>query len=67
MEFTLQGPFIELDNLLKHTGAVPHGAAAKGLVRQGEVRVNGEPETRVRRKLRKGDRVTFQGQDIVLV
>jgi len=66
MEFSLQGPFIELDNLLKHIGAVPHGAAAKELIRQGGVHVNGRPESRVRRKLKAGDRVSFQGQEIVL-
>jgi len=66
MEFILQGPFIELDNLLKATGATPSGAAAKELIRQGGVEVNGQPETRVRRKLRKGDRVIFLGREIVL-
>ena len=67
MEFTLQGPFIELDNLLKHIGWAPHGAAAKELIRQGAVQVNGRPESRVRRKLKAGDKVSFQDQIIVLV
>ncbi len=67
MEFILQGPFIELDNLLKHIGWAPHGAAAKELIRQGAVQVNGRPESRVRRKLKAGDTVTFQDHSLVLV
>jgi ribosome-associated protein len=67
MEFKLQGPFIDLDNLIKNAGWAPHGAAAKELIRQGAVRVNGQPESRVRRKLRPGDTVTFQGHTILLV
>ncbi len=67
MEFVLRGSFIELDNLLKHIGWAPHGAAAKALIRQGAVQVNGRPESRVRRKLRAGDTVTFQNNSLVLV
>ncbi len=67
MELSLRGPYIELDNLIKHIGWAPHGAAAKELIRQGAVQVNGRPESRVRRKLKAGDTVSFRDQTVVLV
>jgi len=57
MEFTLRGDYIELDNLLKASGIASSGAEAKDLIRQGRVLVNGEKESRLRRKIRKGDKV----------
>jgi ribosome-associated protein len=63
-EFILSGPYIELDNLLKTLGWVEHGAAAKVAIREGKVRVNAEVESRVRRKLKAGDRVVFEGQEV---
>ncbi len=62
----LSGPYIELDNLMKSLGWVEHGAAAKAAIREGVVQVNGEVESRVRRKLRAGDRVLFGGQEAVV-
>ncbi len=68
MEFKLSAEFIALDNLLKAGGAVGSGSDAKALIREGKVLVNGTPESRVRRKLRRGDRVTIEGlADFLLV
>jgi ribosome-associated protein len=50
--------FIKLDRFLKWQGITQTGGAAKTIVQQGEVLVNGEIETRRGRKLRNGDRVT---------
>ncbi|MDD5347720.1 MAG: RNA-binding S4 domain-containing protein [Candidatus Omnitrophica bacterium] len=64
MEFRLKEGFIELDNMLKVLGLVASGAEAKQGIRSGEVKVNGRPETRVRRKLRSGDAVDFKDRQI---
>ena len=66
MEFKLKGEFIELDNLLKASGLAENGAEAKILIQAGKVFVNAAVETKVRRKLRSGDRVTFETSDIIL-
>ncbi len=51
--------YIELNNLLKTFGWVATGGEAKMAIKQGEVIVNSEVETRVRKKMRTGDTVTF--------
>ena len=59
LDFTLRGEFITLDALLKASGVVSSGGAAKVLIAEGGARVNGEAETRRGRKLRAGDVVTM--------
>jgi len=56
-DFDLRGEFITLDALLKASGLAASGGAAKVLIADGGVRVNGEAETRRGRKLRAGDEV----------
>ena len=53
--------FIRLDHFLQACG-VPTGGQAKKLVQNGNVLVNGEVETRRRRKLREGDEVDLAGE-----
>lgn len=53
---------IKLDQFLKLTGAVDTGGQAKAIVQGGEVRVNGEVETRRGRKLKPGDVVEVEGE-----
>lgn len=53
--------YIELNNLLKALGWVSTGGEAKIRIDQGEVTVNGEVETRKRKKMRAGDLVLFEG------
>lgn len=64
--FTLRptDEYIELNQLLKLWSLVQSGGHAKIVITQGEVRVNGEEETRVRRKLRAGDQVSF-GESVI--
>jgi ribosome-associated protein len=57
--FDLRGEHITLDALLKATGLVGSGGAAKTLIAEGRVRVNGQPELRRGRKLRAGDEVVL--------
>lgn len=65
--FALRGDHITLDALLKAAGWVGSGGEAKQRIQAGEVRVNGEVDTRRGRKLRVGDRVELSGQAVVLV
>ena len=53
---------IRLDNFLKLTGVVGTGGQAKLLIQAGEVLVNGEIETRRRKKLVIGDTVEVMGE-----
>ena len=55
--FALRGEHITLDALLKAAGWVGSGGEAKQRIQAGEVRVNGEVNTRRGRKLRVGDQV----------
>jgi ribosome-associated protein len=56
IDFALRGEHITLEALLKACG-LASGGAAKLLIAEGGVRVNGEAETRRGRKLRAGDEV----------
>jgi ribosome-associated protein len=55
--FVLRGEYITLDALLKAANVCSSGGAAKLMISEGEVRVDGEVETRRGRKLRPGQRV----------
>lgn len=52
--FDLRGDFITLDALLKVTGSAPSGGAAKMMIAQGEVQVDGQVELRKTCKIRVG-------------
>jgi ribosome-associated protein len=67
IEHQLKGEFIELIKLLKFSGLVGTGGEAKMRVEEGEVKLNGQVETRKRAKLRKGDKVEFNGQMITIL
>jgi ribosome-associated protein len=67
MDFKLRSEFIELDNMLKALQLVANGAEAKQLIQSGSVKINGQAETRVRRKLRAGDSVEFGQHQISIV
>lgn len=53
--------FIRLDNLLKFAGAVDTGGAAKFVIQDGQVKVNGEVCTMRGKKMRKGDKAEIDG------
>lgn len=52
---------IKLDQFLKFVGVASTGGEAKLMIQDGDVKVNGETETRRGRKLVTGDSVTVQG------
>ena len=57
---------IELCQLLKFAGLADSGGAAKQLIAEGQVTVNGTTETRKRRQLVEGDQVRLGGETIVV-
>ncbi|MCX7156575.1 MAG: RNA-binding S4 domain-containing protein [Rhodocyclales bacterium] len=65
--FQLQGEFIELNVLLKLLGLAPSGGAAKALIAAGAVTVDGQTETRTRRKLRPAQVVRIADEEIHIV
>lgn len=67
IEFAVRGQFIQLDQLLKAAGLVVSGGQAHAAVAAGRVTVDGQPESRKRAKLRPGQRVCFDGQEVRLV
>lgn len=65
VEIELTTSPVELYKILKFEGIASSGAEAKMLIDQGLVMVNGETETRKRRKIVAGDEVIFE--DITLI
>ena len=67
IEFRLRGEFIALDALLKATGLAESGGAAKQLIVEGQVRVDGREELRRGAKLRAGQTVELPGTRVRIV
>ncbi|MCD6581770.1 MAG: RNA-binding S4 domain-containing protein [Desulfuromusa sp.] len=66
--FNLDGrEFIELNNLLKITGKCSSGGVAKMIIAEGHVTVDGQTELRKRCKIRSGQIVEFEEQQIAIV
>lgn len=57
---------LRLDQFLKLSSAVGSGGEAKFLIQNGDVSVNGQPETRRRKKLLPGDVVEVSGKRLVV-
>ena len=60
----LKEEFVELYKILKFEGLVESGGMAKQIIADGQVIVNGEVETRKRKKIIAGDKIEFSGQSI---
>jgi ribosome-associated protein len=58
---------VELHKILKFEGLVPSGGVAKLAIESGDVLVNGEVETRKRKKIVSGDIIEFNGEQLRLV
>lgn len=58
---------VELYKILKFEGLVASGGEAKAAVDSGNVRVNGEVETRRRRKIIDGDSVEYLGETLTMI
>lgn len=59
-EVTLTQNPTELYKILKFEGLVSSGAEAKQVISDGLVKVNGELETRKRKKISSGDTIEFE-------
>jgi len=58
---TLRAEPVELYKILKFGGFASSGAEAKIRISEGDVMVNGEVETRKRRKMLAGDEIVIDG------
>jgi len=63
---TIKDDFIKLGQALKLAGLVSSGIEAKVVVQDGEVKVNGETDTRRGRKLYTGDIFEYNGQQVMV-
>jgi len=59
--------YINLSQLLKALNLVESGAMAKEVIDEGLVKVDGEVESRYRRKLYDGMTIEFEGNSIKIV
>ena len=68
IEFNLRGEeFIELNKMLKLLQIAQTGGHAKLLIQDGLISLNGEPESRIRAKLRTGDVVQVEDEVEILI
>lgn len=65
--FLLDRDYVELHVLLKLLAVAPSGGAAKAMIADGQVLVDGERETRKARKLRGNELVQVGSEDIRVV
>ena len=63
----LESEFVELYKILKFEGLSESGGHAKQAIADGLVQVNGEVETRKRKKIRPGDQIDFIDHHIEVV
>jgi ribosome-associated protein len=61
IDFELRGEYVTLDALLKAIGVAPSGGAAKLMVAEGRVEVDGREELRKTCKIRAGQVVSVTG------
>lgn len=66
-EFVIDREFITLGQLLKEEGIIPTGGAAKWFLKEHQVKVNDQAETRRGKKLHPGDSVEVVGIETVKI
>lgn len=62
----LREDYIKLGQALKASGLVESGVDAKFVIQDGLVKVNGSIETQRGKKLVAGDKVSFDGEEILI-
>lgn len=65
-EISITTEFIKLDALLKFAGLADTGGEAKILIQEGQVLVNGEVCTMRGKKIRSGDTVSIDGNEVII-
>ena len=63
----IRDEYIELYKLIKLADLAASGGEAKYMISEGMVSVNGEPDTRKRRKTKVGEKVQCNGVEIEVV
>lgn len=66
-EIQIKDEFIKLGQLLKLAGLVSSGVEAKIVIAEGEVKYNGEVETRRGKKVYNNDIVEFDGSKVKVI
>ncbi|AHM55371.1 S4 domain-containing protein [Peptoclostridium acidaminophilum DSM 3953] len=64
MKIDITSEYIKLDQLLKYAEVTSSGGESKIMIQNGEVKVNGEVETRRGKKIFPGDIVEVGGEKI---
>lgn len=65
-EIKIKDEYITLGQFLKYADCVSSGIEAKVVIKDGLVLVNDEIELRRGKKLRVGDRITFNGETFII-
>ncbi len=65
-DIAIRGDQIELAQLLKFGGLVDTGGEAKQVIGAGQVELNGTVETQRGKKVVPGDRVSYNGQTLLV-
>jgi len=55
---------VELFKILKFEGLCESGGEAKSMIEQGQVSLNGKPESQKRKKIMSGDVIKYAGQTL---
>lgn len=66
MEIEIRDEFIKLGQAMKVAGLVSSGVEAKFVIQDGQVKVNGEVDTRRGKKLYPGDTFEFNGEVVTV-
>lgn len=66
-EFEISSEYIELNKLLKASGLCDSGGFAKMVIKDGLVTVDGEIETRVRRKIKNEWIIQYNNQTLQVI
>lgn len=66
MEILIKDEFIKLGQALKLAGLVDSGVDAKFVIQDGQVKVNGEVDTRRGKKLYPGDNFEFNNTKVTV-
>jgi len=66
-DFNLTGETIDLFQLLKAAHLCGTGGEAKIMISEGHVVVDGEVETRKRKKISRGQTVSYNGEEVTVI
>lgn len=65
-EIKIEGEYIKLDQFLKLSDIAQTGGHAKIIIKNGEVKINGETNTQRGKKLRVGDIIEVEEEEFII-